>query len=246
MATYDSIAKPYKKFKESPFCLHLEAYTYLNLIADVTGKSLLDLACGEGFYTRELKHKGAERLVGVDISEKMIELALLEEAREPQGIEYIVGDVQVLGFLGCFDLVVASYLLNFAQTQDQLLKICQSLAANLKPGGRFVSINNNPQVTASSYALLEKYGVSASYDAPLQEGTSIFLTLTIPGSDEKISFNIYHFSFATYEWALRSVGFKEIRWHRPIVSPEGVQEFGLDFWQDYIDCPSIVGLECLK
>jgi len=25
-----------------------------------------------------------------------------------------------------------------------------------------------------------------------------------------------------------------------------VQEFGLDFWQDYIDCPSIVGLECLK
>jgi hypothetical protein len=69
-----------------------------------------------------------------------------------------------------------------------LLRICQSLAANLKPGGRFVSINNNPQVTAS-YALLEKYGVSASYDAPLQEGTSIFLTLTIPGSDEKISFN---------------------------------------------------------
>lgn len=184
--------------------------------------------------------------MGVDISEKMIELARLEEAKEPLGIEYITADVQVLDCIGSFDLVVASYLLNFAQTQDQLLQICQSLATNLKPGGRFVSINNNPEVSVYSYDLLEKYGVNASLNPPLEDGTSITLTLAIPGGDDKISFNIYHFSKATYEWALRSVGFNEIRWHRPIVSPDGVQEFGLDFWQDYIDCPSIIGVECFK
>jgi ubiquinone/menaquinone biosynthesis C-methylase UbiE len=247
-AHYDSIAQKYKKFKESPFCLHVETYTYLNFIGDISGKSILDLACGEGFYTRKLKQKGAARIVGVDISEKMIELARLSEEKEPLGIEYIVSDAQQIGTIGSFDLVVASYLLNYAQTKDQLLKMCQSIAANLKPGGRFVSINNNPELPAEFYAQpkSEKYGVVTSINAPLQEGSSINLKLKIPGTSDQVSIDIYYFSRATYEWAFQSVGFKEIRWHQPIVSPEGVQEFGLEFWQDFIDYPSIVCIQCLN
>ena len=141
-AYYDSIDKQYKQSKELPFRLHIEAYTYFDMLGDLAEKSLLDLACGEGFYTRKFRQKGAVRVMGVDISEKMIELARQQEAKAPLGIEYSVCDVLDLSEIGSFDLVVASFLLNYAQTKDQLLRMCQSIYVNLKQGGRFVSINN--------------------------------------------------------------------------------------------------------
>ena len=126
-AYYDTIAEQYKQSKELPFRLHIETYTYFHLLGELADKSILDLGCGEGFYTRKFRRKGAARVVGVDISEKMIELARLQEARVPLGIEYIVRDVIELGEIGSFDLVVASYLLNYAQTKEQLRSLTLSV-----------------------------------------------------------------------------------------------------------------------
>ncbi|ARV62594.1 SAM-dependent methyltransferase [Nostocales cyanobacterium HT-58-2] len=245
-ADYDSIAQQYKKSKQLPFRLHIEAYTYFHLLGNLVGKSILDLACGEGFYTRQFKLQGAARVIGVDISEKMIELARQEETREPQDIEYILGDVFELGNIGSFDLVVASYLLNYAQTREQLLKMCQSIFANLKPGGRFITINNNDSQPPESYLNTEKYGFIKSIDSPLMEGTPIKYTHAIPASNQKFTFYNYYLSTATYEWAFGNAGFKEVRWQKPIVSPQGVEEFGQEFWQDFLNCVPIVGIECLK
>ena len=246
MALYDSIALQYQKINKSPCRLYGEAYTYLNLIGDVAGKSILDLACGEGFFTRLLKQNGAARLVGVDISSEMIELARLEKASVPLEIEYIIGDVMEIDSIGSFDLVVASYLLNYASTKEQLLKMCQTIAIHLKPGGRFVSLNNNLELLPKFYHKHEKYGIARRCAESLKEGTPITLTLTIPDDGESISFDNYYLSQATYEWALMSVGFKEIRWHYPIVCPKGIQKFGSEFWQDYIDYPNMVGITCRR
>lgn len=241
---YDNIAVLYKKSKELPFRRHIEAYTFFNLLDDLTGKSLLDLACGEGFYTRQFKQKGAARVFGVDNSEKMIELARQEEASQAQEIEYIVADVLKLGKIGSFDLVVAVYLLNYAQTKEQLFKMCQSIYANLKPGGRFVTVNNNSEQPPASYLTTEKYGFIKSVDEPLTEGTAIKHTFKLDG--KKFSFDNYYLSRATYEWAFQSVGFKEVRWQKPIVSPDGVRQESQEFWQDFLDYVPIVGIECVK
>lgn len=246
MTSYDLIATEYKKSKQLPFRLHIEVYTYFHLLGNLVGKSILDLACGEGFYTRQFKLQGAARVVGVEISEKMIELARLEQTRQPQNIEYIFGDVLDLGKIGNFDLVVASYLLNYASSREQLLKMCQNIFANLKPGGRFVTINNNDSQSPISYLTNSKYGFIKSIDLPLVEGTPIKYTFTISDSDQKFSFDNYYLSTATYEWAFQSAGFKEVSWHKPIVSPQGVEEFGQEFWQDFLNCVPIIGIECLK
>ena len=245
-AYYDTIAKQYQQYQQLPKNLHIDVYTYFTLLGEFVGKSILDLGCGEGFYIRKFRHEGAARVVGVDISPKMIELAREEEARNPVGIAYFVGDVQEIGQIGSFDLVVASYLLNYAQTKEQLLKMCQSIFSNLKPGGRFVSINNNLEQPPESYPICKKYGFIKSISQPLAEGTPITLTITIPGQGQKFSFDNYYLNRSTYEWAFRSVGFKEIRWYSPLVSPEGVQEFGQEFWQDFLDYQPMVGIECLK
>jgi 2-polyprenyl-3-methyl-5-hydroxy-6-metoxy-1,4-benzoquinol methylase len=78
-AQYDAIAEQYRRTKASPLRTFIEAHTFLKLIGRVDGKRVLDLACGDGFYSRRLKELGAARVVGLDISRQMIELALAQE-----------------------------------------------------------------------------------------------------------------------------------------------------------------------
>ena len=245
-AYYDTIAQQYQQFHESPQSRYIDTYTYFNLLGELTGKSILDLGCGEGFYTRQFRQKGATRVVGVDLSPKMIELAKHKEAKKPLGIKYIVADVCELGFIDSFDLVVAAYLLNYAQTKEQLLKMCHTIYINLKLGGRFLTINDNLEQPPESYPKCEKYNFTKSISEPLQEGTPITLTFTIPGQGKKFSFDNYYLSKATYEWAFRTAGFREIRWHQPIVSPEGIQKFSKEFWQDFLKYAPMIGIECPK
>jgi predicted RNA methylase len=69
MATnYDEIAAEYKRAKQQPWRLHVEHFTLFKLLGDLRGKNVIDLACGEGFFTRSIKWAGAARVVGVDIS----------------------------------------------------------------------------------------------------------------------------------------------------------------------------------
>src|SRR6516165_4039011 len=148
MATdYDTIAEEYRRAKFQPWRRHIEVFTLFGLVGDLAGKSVLDLACGEGFQTRLLKQKGAARVVGVDISAGMIELARKEETQRPLGIDYHVHDAKTLDLAEQFDLVFAAYLLNYAATREELLQKCQAIARHLKPGGRFVSVNSNPDYT---------------------------------------------------------------------------------------------------
>jgi predicted RNA methylase len=59
--------------------------SFLGLVGDVSGKSVLDLACGTGFYSREFRRRGATDVLGVDISVEMIAAALGSEQRDPLG-----------------------------------------------------------------------------------------------------------------------------------------------------------------
>jgi len=214
------------------------------MLGDVAGKSILDLACGEGFYSRKIRQAGAHKVVGVDISASMIELAEERENTEPLGITYHVGDAMALGKIGSFDLVVASYLLNYARTNRQLLNMCQTITANLKNGGRFVSINNNPDQPPDTFGTCTKYGFTKRIVGPLEEGAVITYEFFREG--QKFKIDNYYLSRKTHEQAFRHVGFKTIRWIKIGVSPEGIQKFGQEHWRDFIDHEPIVGIECRK
>lgn len=90
---FNQISIEYQLSKLQPWRKHVEAYTFFTLLGDVSNPSVLDLACGDGFYTRQLKFRGATKVVGVDVSEKMVELAEKAEEKNPLGIDYIVQDV---------------------------------------------------------------------------------------------------------------------------------------------------------
>lgn len=58
------------------------AMTLVDLLGDVRGMRILDLACGHGRITRELARRGA-RVTGIDISVALLGRALSAEAQEP-------------------------------------------------------------------------------------------------------------------------------------------------------------------
>ena len=108
---YDPIAEQYKRSKQQPWRTYIEAFTLMDLIGDPPGKKVIDIACGEGYYTRLLRQQGAEKVTGVDLSERMVELAKAQEAVQRLGIDYVVGDGRNLELGAKYDLAVAAYLL---------------------------------------------------------------------------------------------------------------------------------------
>ena len=241
---YDRIATKYKRAKLQPWRAHLEQYTLLRLAGDLAGKAVIDLACGEGYYTRLLRQTGAARVVGVDLSHEMIGLADAQEALEPLGIEYRVGDVKALDTAGEFDLAVAAYLLNYAQTAAELTAMCRAVAGALKPGGRFVTVNNNPADPPENFGAGRPYGYAKRLVGELAEGAPVVWQFMLPTGAFEIT--NYHLSVATMEEAFRAAGLRDVCWHAPEVSPEGEAEFGREHWAAFLCQPPVTFITCIR
>lgn len=241
---YDPIAEQYQRSKQQPWRAFVESFTLMDLVGDPTGLSVLDLACGEGFYSRLLRHRGAARVRGLDLSAGMIELAAAQEARQPLGVTYAVADARELSGEDPVDLTVAAYLLNYARTRAELQAMCDGIARSLKPGGRFVTVNTNPALDFPGAPSYRKYGFQTEAVGEWAEGTPIRWTFHL--DDGSFTIENYHLSVASHEQAFRRAGFREIRWHPATLSPDALVEQDRDFWSTLLECPPVAFIECVK
>jgi ubiquinone/menaquinone biosynthesis C-methylase UbiE len=115
---------------------------FLSLVGNVEGKRVLDLACGEGYNTRILARKGA-RVVGVDFSERMIEMAKQIENKEKLGIDYRVSDASDLTGTPSdhFDLITCSMALMDIEDYEAAI---HEVARVMKKGGRLIFSITHP------------------------------------------------------------------------------------------------------
>ena len=112
----------------------------LELCEPLSNLNILDIGCGEGYVGREMLKRGAKHVDGIDISEKMIALAIQE--KENQNIKnatYEVKDISKLSVVKKeqYDLVIAMFLFNYLsieETQSTMEKVLDLL----QPGGYFV------------------------------------------------------------------------------------------------------------
>ena len=96
---------------------------------------MLDAGCGTGEFAERVAHVLGVEVVGVDQSERMVELT------RARGLEAQVADVQSLPFAdGEFDAVSATWMLYHVADLDRGLA---ELARVLQPGGRLVAITNS-------------------------------------------------------------------------------------------------------
>jgi len=241
---YDPIAEQYKRSKQQPWRTYIEAFTLMDLIGDPPGKEVIDIACGEGYYTRLLRQQGAEKVTGVDLSERMVELAKAQEAVQRLGIDYVVGDGRNLEVGAKYDLAVAAYLLNYARDRGELGDMCKGIAQCLKPGGRFVTVNCSASLDFRVAPSYRKYGFNTSFVGELREGAPITWTFFL--EDGSFEIENYFLDASAHEEAFRSAGFREIRWHAPRLSPQGEAAFGRDFWSSFLHHSPVTFIECLK
>ena len=105
----------------------------------IHGLRVLDLGCGEGYFARQLKQRGAACVEGIDSSKQMIAGAMAAEQVEPLGISYRVSDAEKLSKFHDeqFDLVVAVFLFNYVD-HEKMTSIMKGIFRVLRGGGKFI------------------------------------------------------------------------------------------------------------
>jgi len=75
--------------------------------ADLTGKTVLDIGCNAGFYSIEMKKRGAERVLGIDFDDVYLDQARFAAQVAEADIEFRKLSVYDIGALGeKFDVVI--------------------------------------------------------------------------------------------------------------------------------------------
>lgn len=112
---------------------------FLHLIGNVKGKSVLDVACGEGHLSRKLAEQtNCEiQITGIDASKKLIDIAQKKNEPFSSCIRFQVGDASRLEGLpsNSFDLAICNMALMFIKHYEEMI---QEVARVLKPQGYFV------------------------------------------------------------------------------------------------------------
>ena len=229
---YDALGKTYERVKHIPTGLAEQA-TFLSALPDLAGRSVLDVACGTGFYPRKFVDLGATKVVGVDSAAEMLAYADYMEGKEPRGIEYRQLDATDLPVLGAFDVVTAVWLLGYADTPAALDRMASNLASNLAPGGALVVLVPNPD--ADFEILSGPYG-RYGYDV-IKVGEATFRQpVSVRVLDEPaFAFDSYFWPVGAFDGALQRAGLVSVT-REPTVLP--ADDRGEEFWSDLRRSPS--------
>jgi SAM-dependent methyltransferase len=103
-------------------------------VAEVSPRRVLEVGCGPGELAARIRDEVGAEVVVVDISPRMVELAL------GRGLDARVGDVAHLPLESeAFDCALAAWMLYHVPNVDRALA---ELARVLAPGGRLVAVTN--------------------------------------------------------------------------------------------------------
>ncbi|MBZ9937179.1 methyltransferase domain-containing protein [Mesorhizobium sp. BR1-1-16] len=116
------------------------------LLPPLAGLDIADLGCGYGWFCRFAAGEGARSVLGIDLSERMLDRARAEGVSA--SMRYERGDLDRLELpAAAFDLVYSSLALHYVEDAGRLLA---EIHRSLKPGGRLVFSTEHPIYMAPS------------------------------------------------------------------------------------------------
>lgn len=170
------------------------------LIPVLRNKSVLDLGCGFGWHCRYAREQHADSVIGVDISEKMLQKA--RELTNDSAISYLQMPIEDIQFSDeQFDVVISSLAFHYIESFDM---ICDKVYQSLKPKGVFLFSVEHPIFTSRNEQdwVYDEQGniLHWAVDGYQAEGKreTTFLTESVVK---------YHRTFATYMSNLIDAGF---------------------------------------
>ncbi len=130
--------------KEANFNDCIETPILFGMLPDLHDKTVLDIGCGMGQHAKQYSDMGARSVLGIDLSEKMLEYA--GEHNSADNIIYkrmAMEDIDTLG--QTFDLVTSSLVFDYAEDfAGMMRKVC----GLMKKDAKFVFSMSHPIVTA--------------------------------------------------------------------------------------------------
>jgi ubiquinone/menaquinone biosynthesis C-methylase UbiE len=190
------------------------------MMPDFRGKRVLDLGCGFGWHCRYAVEQGAASVVGVDISEKMLQEAK-EKTTSPL-IEYVRMPIEEIDYReNSFDAVISSLAFHYIES---FADICRKVSRCLVRGGDFVFSVEHPVFTAqgSQQWYLDANGKRLHWpvDRYFEEGVrkAIFL-------GEEVT--KYHRTLTTYVNSLIRHGFEIVKLVEPLPADTLMNEPGM-------------------
>ena len=116
---------------------------YIDRIAALRGKSVLDVGCGGGILAESMAERGA-RVTGIDLADKPLKVAQLHLHESGRQVDYRLVSAEALAeeVPHAFDIVTCMEMLEHVPAPAATVRAC---AALLKPGGLafFATINRN-------------------------------------------------------------------------------------------------------
>jgi SAM-dependent methyltransferase len=110
------------------------------LLPDLDGKRVIDLGCGFGWFARWARQQRAAHVLGLDLSEKMIDRARTDTS--DAGIEYAIADLEQVELPeSSFDFAYSSLALHYIADLARLVK---AVHRSLRPGASFVFTIEHP------------------------------------------------------------------------------------------------------
>ena len=138
----------YKKLRENEVNANnlFEIPALFSMMPDLKDKTILDLGCGFGEHCKRFVESGAKKVVGIDISEKMLEIAKQENADSK--ITYINMPMENISQLKeKFDVVISSLAFHYVEDFAGVVKNIFDL---LNEKGIFLFSQENPLCTCFS------------------------------------------------------------------------------------------------
>ena len=173
-------------------------------LADVKkGTKILDLACGQGFFSRAFSDAGA-RVIGVDLSSKLITSA----KKNVPNAKFYISSAHKLGCVADKSLDVVIIILAI-QNIENISEVFKEVNKKLKKGGKLLLVLNHPAFRipgASSWGYTEKekkqYRRIDAYMTESKREIDMH-----PGAKEKITTVSFHRPLQVYFKTLANAGF---------------------------------------
>lgn len=226
--------------------LYLEKPAMITKLPDLTGKTVLCLGCGSGEEVEIILAKNPKKIVGIDISEKLIEIA---KSTYPD-IEFYTMDMEQLHFDSeVFDYVYSSLTLHYVEDWSKTL---HEVYRVMKPGGLFLFSTHHPlkwgaeQVKRDGKHLhiigIEKGDSKSDYTL---YGDYLAITQGEAEWFDKLKIKFYNRPLSGMFTSLKESGFdiRDMLEPKPI---EAVKDIDKRFWEIYNKIPLFIIWEVSK
>jgi SAM-dependent methyltransferase len=151
--------------------LSIRKWEAMHMPSDLTGKSVVDIGCSEGFFSQECAKRGAAPVLGVDSSLGRLLYASFTALNGGLNIRYRMGVFPDLGIRGTFDYVLCLSVLHHSLSKKDVWKVllmeefADDLAVLRKQLRRLRSLT-----TAKGTCILE---IPYEYDDPAAERKTV-------------------------------------------------------------------------